>query len=422
MKRILIFLFMATAFFNVQAQNKEANYNESKVPTYVLPDVLLTNDGEKIKSVNQWITQRRPEILSLFSSQVYGITPGEKINIKHKLLSESKKALNGKATCKQIEFTYSKGKKEIKSILLLFLPNDTIKKAPVFVGFNFKGNETLCNDSTILMSSSSEIIDSEDLAEKRGSTSKRWPLELIIDSGFAVATMCYQDIYIDKPESGYKDKSVLSLFDNYENTQSQTYSWQAMGAWAWGLSRIADYLETSEKRIDKSKIIAIGHSRLAKTALWAGAQDTRFSVVISNNSGCGGAALSRRKFGETVAVINKNFPHWFCVNFRQYNDKEENLPVDQHELIALMAPRPVYIASASEDLWADPKGEFLSGLNANPVYALWGLTGLPAKEMPGVDKPVLNGFIGYHIRSGKHDILEYDWLQYIRFAQNHFAN
>jgi hypothetical protein len=262
------------------------------------------------------------------------------------------------------------------------------------------------------------IVDHKATEATRGTESSRWPLEMILKAGFAVATAYYGDIEPDHAD-GWKDSLRAIVSKDGANTAWKDGEWGAIGAWAWGLSRIADYLQTNAQ-IDRKHLAVIGHSRLGKTSLWAGAQDERFGVVISNNSGEGGAALMRRDFGETTAVITKAFPHWFTLKYSSYANSAAACPVDAHMLIALAAPRPIYIASASEDLWADPKGEFLSGKFASPVYALFGKTGVVVDEQPAIDHPA-GDFIGYHIRTGKHDVTDFDWTQYIAFAKRHWG-
>ena len=285
----------------------------------------------------------------------------------------------------------------------MYLPN-VKKKSPVFVNFNFLGNATLSADPDVIPSQYSR----QGIAYQK----RRWPLHKIIDAGYGVATLHYYDIYFD--EKGNVERSILPLLGISSEADMKPNSGRAIAAWAWGYSRVLDYLLT-DKQVDGKRVVCMGHSRLGKTALWAGAQDDRFAIVISNNSGCGGAALSRRAYGETVNIINHTFPWWFCDNFKQYNKNEAKIPVDQHELLALAAPRPLYVASAVEDQWADPKGEFLSASLVEGVYHLFGYKGLKTDKMPGINQPI-GERVAYHIRSGVHDVTDYDWENYIRFA------
>lgn len=395
------------------AQNK-ANYDEAKVGQYTLPDPLRMENGEPVRDAKTWREKRRPELLRLFETHVYGRSPGKPVQLSFEKTSEDKNALDGIATRREISIYLTKDHSGPRLDLLLYVPNAASRPVPAFLGLNFEGNHTVNADPGIAVKKHTRnATNSVELP--RGDQASRWQVEKLMGRGYALATMYYGDIDPDYHD-GFKN-GVHPLFYKPGQTQPAPDEWGSIGAWAWGLSRALDYLET-DKDINAKKVAVIGHSRLGKTALWAGAQDERFAIVISNDSGCGGAALSRRDFGETTKIINTSFPHWFCANYKKYNDNESGCPVDQHELIALSAPRPVYVASAAEDLWADPKGEFLGAKNAEPVYKLLGKEGLPAESMPEVNHPV-KGTIGYHIRTGKHDVTEYDWEQYLNFADKH---
>ncbi len=398
----------------------EPNYDESKVPEYELPDPLRTFKGRKIRNERRWLKKGRPELLRFFSTNVYGEVPGKLEVAAFDVMEQGNDALGGKARRKQVDVVFKKGGRTLHFNILIYLPKD-LPKAPLFVGCNFFGNHTVTEDVHVMIPEawsrnypSFGIIHNQLTEQSRGVRTNRWPVEKILDAGFGLATIYYGEVDPDKDD--FSD-GIHPFFYSEGQQRPAANEWGSIGAWAWGLSRAMDYFE-KDADIDAEKVIVFGHSRLGKTALWAGAQDQRFAAVISNNSGCGGAALSKRRFGETVGRINNIFPHWFCKNFRNYNQNEDALPVDQHELIALIAPRPVYIASAEEDQWADPRGEFLAAYHATPVYELFGKKGISEKAMPPLNQPVQHT-VAYHIRSGGHDITDYDWEQYLQWAALH---
>jgi hypothetical protein len=403
----------------------ETNYYEQAVPKYTLPNPLVMSDGRFVTNARTWRTRRRPEILELFRTHVYGRSPiGRPNNMTFKVFDLNRKALAGLATRKQVTVSFTGKIGGPKMDILIYLPNAVKTPVATFVLLNFTGNHTIHADPAIKLSKGwmrpgrAGVVKNRATEESRGRDYLSYPVEKILARGYGLATIYYGDLDPDFPDD-FKN-GVHSVFDELFGGRRPPDAWGAIGAWAWGLSRAMDYFET-DSDIDHKRVAVLGHSRLGKTALWAGAQDQRFAIVISNNSGCGGAALSRRRFGETVGRINSSFPHWFCENFKKYNDKEDDLPVDQHMLIALIAPRPVYVASADEDLWADPRGEFLACKHADRVYRLLGADGLDVIQMPGLDSPVQKGTIGYHIRSGSHALSEYDWQRYMDFADMHFA-
>ena len=432
-----------------------ANFDEAKVPKFELTDPLKTTDGRIVNTPELWNEVRRPELLKLFADEMFGHPPLPPTN---DLFGNGAQGL--RATCYSYNPSFredntvapesngyfvfnSKGRRyqiflrlykqaesgqrmnqDIK--ILIYVPRNTTGKVPAFLGLNFRGNHTVSADPGIRLGTvwvrpeggkdgwDGILVPEPAKEEDRGSMARRWPIEMILDRGYAVITAYYGDIEPDF--NGGSQFGVRKLLDQ----KGESNEGNAIATWAWGLELIRDrVVPFTDLNLDPDKIAVIGHSRLGKTALWAAATNPKFAMAISNNSGCGGAALSRREYGETLLLINSVRPHWYCGNFKKYNLDVNSLPFDQHELVALIAPRPVYIASAEEDQWADPKGEFLSGLYADPVYRLLGTDGIGGiTEMPPVDKPV-GGTIGYHIRTGKHDITEYDWEQFLNFADKH---
>jgi hypothetical protein len=401
------------------------NTDEARVPPYTLPDPLIFSDGTPVKTPADWFERRRQQILTEFTEQMFGKAPPAPPRINFKIVSQDDQALGGSAIRKEIEILLAQGPPTITLTMLLYVPKSAAP-VPVFWGLNLNGNHTVTAERDVRINPNwidhraAGVVDHHATAASRGTRVDRWPIAMIVSRGFALATAYCGDIDPDF-DDGFQN-GIHAAFRKSGQEKPGADEWGSIAAWAWGLSRGLDYLQ-QDPLIAGDRVAVIGHSRLGKTALWAGATDPRFAMVISNDSGCGGAALSKRLFGETVAKINQAFPHWFCGNFKRYNENEAALPFDQHELLALIAPRPLYVASASGDLWGDPKGEFLATVHADPVYRLLGTDGLggsaPPATMPVPDQPLKSGTIGYHLRSGKHDITPYDWQQYLDFADLH---
>lgn len=395
----------------------EFNYNESLVPEFELPDLLTTEDGRPVNSAQMWTDVRRPEILQLFQTHVFGRLPQLDVTLRVRS-HEQTSALNGLAIREQQTIYLTDDDAGPSIDVLIYTPTNASAPVPAVLGLNFRGNHTVDADPAIRLPHSWVPADKRSTTTGnkasevlRGDRASRWDVKQIVSRGYALVTAYYGDI---DPDFHDGFENGIHQLDEERGKERPDDAGGSISAWAWGLSRILDTLET-HLGIDGSRVAVFGHSRLGKTSLWAGANDERFAMVISNNSGCGGAALSRRRFGETVQRINTVFPHWFCRKHRDYNDNESNIPVDHHQLIALMAPRPVYVASAAEDRWADPRGEMLSLYHASPVYALFDKTGLASDKQPDVNHPIMTD-VGYHIRTGKHNVMPYDWEQYLNFA------
>ncbi len=407
----------------------QANPDQSRQPVMPahLPDPLVFADGKPIASPAEW-PKRRQELIELFTEQMYGRMPGKPAEMRFHVFDLDRHALGGKATREQVSILFQGKEDGPRMDLLVYVPNafpsrapNRGKRPPVILGFNFWGNETINNDPGIRVSDRwvesgptsyldlSCVKNHRATEACRGIDEKRWPVEKILDAGYALATAYRGDIDPDRKD-GYNE-SIRSAWPELAQGGD---NFSTIAAWAWAMSRALDYLE-QDQLVDGRRVAAFGWSRLGKAAIWAGATDPRFAAVISNESGAGGAKVFHDVHGETVEMLNTRFPYWFCGNFKQYNGRDRELPFDQNEALALIAPRPLYIASAILDENADPQGEFLGALAVTRVYRFLGSTGLPTTPWPAVNEAVL-GRVSYHVRSGEHSVTDFDWEQYLRFC------
>ena len=361
----------------------EFNYVEEKVPPYTLPDLKTTSKGDQITNKKNWNKLRRPEVMELFTTHVYGRVPSTPYQKTMRVVKEDPKAMNGAATLKLVDITITSNEKSITIHLGLFVPNKVPKPVPVFL--------LICNRPP-----------SENIDFTREKKSEFWPAEEVIARGYAVAAFYNGDVDPDQHDN------FLNGIHGLLDTNRTAEFWGTLAAWAWGASRCMDYFET-DKDIAADRVAVAGHSRGGKTALWAGATDKRFAMIVSNEAGCGGSSVSRRQYGETIERVNKAFPHWFCENYKSYGNRVDMLPVDMHMLMALIAPRALYIASAAEDLWGDPRGQYLALYHSLPVYQLFDPTTQLPEAMPPLNKPVSSKNVAYHVRNGDHNLTLKDW-------------
>jgi hypothetical protein len=413
--RILHLLIVLAVFAGISA--RATNFDEAKVGDYLLPNPLICADGSRVTNAATWLTKRRPEILELYRENIFGRSPDTGTNMTFNVWEMSTNALNGNAVRKQIEINFSGTPDGPLAHLLLYTPVGG-NPAPVFLCLQFNGNYTASDDPAIAIfpswnSKTSTLAMPQNPV--RGQFAHNWKIADTIARGYGIAFIDYNDFEPDLPHGAGFDFGVRKNF-----SRPNEAGWGAIGAWAWGASGVLDYLAT-DKQVDSQRVILFGHSRLGKTALWAGAQDPRFAAVIANCSGEMGAAISRRDYGETVDDVTKHFPYWMAVNFQKYAHHWNELPVDAHFLISLIAPRPLFLNTGSEDRWGDPNGEFLAARAATPVYELFGKIGITETNFPPLDHALLHD-IGFNCHTGKHDVLPSDWDKFLDFADAHFPH
>ena len=415
---LVILVLSGLATVNGQSSLR-ANYDESKVGTYSLPDPLSFNDGKKVGNARDW-ERRRRELIELFQQNVYGRSPKPPARGDFTIFDSDKNALRGKAVRKQVTIYFSPNKEGPKEDVLIYIPAGAQKPVPLILSLNFSGNHAVISDPAVRLATlwNRTTHEREQAKEESRGKDTGFEVEKALARGYGFATICYQDIEPDF-NSGFVH-GVRPLFFKKGQTEPAADDWGAIGAWAYGLSRAMDYLE-KDSDVDPKRVAILGHSRLGKTVLWAGALDQRFAMVISSCPGEGGASLARRNYGETIQTLTDRFSYQFSANYKKYADHPDQLPVDTHELIALIAPRPVYITGAEDDQWADPKGEFLACVAAGPVYRLLGAQDVGTDQMPKLNQPIMRT-IGFHYRDGKHAVTDFDWNQFLAFADMHLRS
>jgi (4-O-methyl)-D-glucuronate---lignin esterase len=392
------------------------NYDEARVGTYTLPDPLLLANGKPVRDAKTWNEKRRPEIVRLFEENQYGRSAGRPSAMSFDVFDKGTPAFDGKGTRRQVTINFSADKAGPKMDLLVYVPANASGPVPLLLNLSFSANSSTVNDPGV---KAGEVWgrDKKKIPAGQGMNFGKVNVTRLLDAGFGFATVYYGDI--DPDFLGGVPYGVRALYLKPGQTAPAADEWGSISAWAWGLSRAMDYLETDES-VDAKRVAIMGVSRLGKTVMWAGAHDPRIALVIASCSGEGGAALSRRNYGETVAHLTEptRYPYQFAANYAKFANKVDEFPVDAHMLVALIAPRPVLLQTGDKDFWSDPKGEFLAAVAAGPVYRLLGKQGLDTEQMPPAGTPILHT-IGYYMHAGGHGTIPSDWDQFLAFMQMH---
>lgn len=396
-------LCLSTLAREPKESDKDVNYDEARLPRYDLPSLLVTSEGKPVTTAEQWFNVRRPQIMSLFGNLVYGVVPepAEPIRTTFEVISTDREFLNRTGTRKDVRIRFENSRGSDEMLVLVFTPNNAAKPVPAIMKHSFN---------------STHGRDFDAHPDRPGHFRNGWPIGDFLQRGFGFVAVYQQDLVAHNEVEFLK--SIHRLFYREGQSFPKANEWGVLSAVAWGGSRALDYLE-SDPDIDAKRVAIMGHSKMGKAALWTAAQDQRFALAISAQSGCAGAALWRRKYGETLEKMVTRFPYWLSRNAWKFVNNEDDLPVDQHMLLACIAPRPVYVHSGVEDTWADGRGEYLSAYHAGEVYRLLGKKGLETESSPPVGEAILDSDVGYHIRAGGHSIEPYDWARFLDFAGRH---
>jgi len=383
-----------------------SNYDESRVGTYTLPDPLELENGRPVRDAKTWFKKRRPELLKIYDTEIYGRVPAKVPKASFNVVETDMNALGGSAIHRHVEIRFGKGTNAPVAHLHMYLPTNATKPVPLLLHIVFLSNPPFPDGTTNMAP-----------AGPMRRFSEGGPVTNILARGYGYATFRYTDIQPDNSNTYHSGVIALALAPH--RAKPAPDEWGTISAWAWGASRVLDYFET-DPAVDAKRVALIGHSRLGKTVLWAGAQDPRFALIFSSCAGEMGSALARRDYGETIDDMAANFPWQFAGNFQKYSGHWNNMPVDAHMLIALNALHPVFISGGTQDQWSDPRGEFLAEVAAGPVYRLLGKKDLGVSEGPPLDTPLMTGDLGFNYHTGGHAITPSDWSAFLDFADKYF--